>query len=113
MIRDDANQLAKRIVNVWRTSIPHGEWSNYLVGLDDPAIAARVIDECLERELRSFREFGAEYRARVAITLQTAPADESEGRLVRDLTREQRMAILAAAGAPRHLTTRQQGAHPL
>lgn len=109
MTRDEANQLAKRIVNVWRTSIPHHEWSNYLIGLHDPAIADRVIDECLERELRSFKEFGAEYRARVATTPQQSNVVDLPARR---LTRGEREAILAAAGAPRHMTTRQQGENP-
>lgn len=96
MTRDDANALAKRVCNVWRTTIPHAEWANYFVGLDDVAVANRVIDECLERELRSFGEFGAEYRARVAVA--TVAAHEQPEQAPR-LTREQRIAILTRNGA--------------
>lgn len=95
--REDADQVAKRIVNCWRTGIPHSEWSNYLVGLDDPEVAHRAIDRHLEREPRSFREFGQMYRA---IAATSAPADEPEVVPLRPrLTREQVNAILRANGA--------------
>ena len=97
MTRDDADQVAKRIVNCWRTGIPHGEWSNYLVGLDDPQVAHAAIDRHLEREPRSFREFGQMYRtiAAVAQPVQNAEVEQLRPRL----TREQVNAILRANGA--------------
>lgn len=112
MTREDALELARRVKRSWRTHQSLDEWCGFLVGFDDPAIAGRALDQLREVEPLAFRDFGAKYRALAA----SAPApveSEPAGRLVRDLTREQRMAILAAAGAPRHMTTRQQGAHPL
>src|SRR5690349_18837559 len=59
MNRDAAEALAKDICSAWRTTIPRNLWADYLAGLDDPDRARRVFDANLERELPTFKEFGA------------------------------------------------------
>ena len=105
MTRDDADQVAKRIVNIWRTGIPHSEWSNYLVGLDDPEVAHRAIDRHLEREPRSFREFGQMYRTLAAAASEAHANDPETHANEQRLSRAEVQAILRDNGAPGRLAT--------
>lgn len=104
MNRDDANQLAKRICNAMRTTTPHAEWADYLVGLDDHQRATNVFERLRGREefAPSFKRFSDEYRALAFLAKPAPEATETEPRL----TREQRLELLIAGGAPRKIVDR-------
>lgn len=112
MTRDDAVDLAKRVAKSWRGGPAFAEWCNHLEhGFDDPQLAAAALDGLREVEPLSFKAFGEKYRALARAAEPAPPAPTFErGPLVRDMTREQRLAILARNGAPRHMITREPGA---
>jgi hypothetical protein len=107
MTDPQALELARRIANCWRGGSPLAEWVDELARLDhQPALATF---ERLRRLLEfapSIPRFLTEYRAITQAT-QTHPhewpaLDEPR------LTRDERMSILLANGAPEHLTGKRK-----
>ena len=101
----EAHTLAIRIANCWRGGAPVREWEDALQRLDHTAAVATF--ERLRGNLEhppTLARFMAEYRALTPARTVELP-DELAGPAI---SRNDALAILEAAGAPRHMLTKRR-----
>ncbi len=98
MNRDEALELARRIKRCHHSIVPLDDWTGYLAGFDEQQAAATV-DALRETDPLGFKEFGDKYRE-LARRAQPSNVLAMPERPAPRLTREERIAILEANGAP-------------
>ncbi len=99
MNREDATELAKRIKKCHFGGPPLDEWIDYLAGPWEQPLADETFAALRETDWVTFKQFGDKYRE-LARRAQPANVIQLPEPRAKHLTREERIAILTANGAP-------------